>query len=393
MFRDAVSQQDKDLVFYVRDLVNNFIVPKAVSYDAGGNDSFDWSAIALLAEHNLLAPTISPRYGGRGISVLTTAMILEEIAAGSAGVATAAATNLHAISPIALAGTEKQRMEYLPRLTSSQPALGALAMIEHGSNLDIMTQGFEKLDISGSSVKAEHLDSGQAVLNGEKEYVMNAAVAEFITALVQFPVDNAAPHTGLAIVTLPMQYPGLSLGNIRKKLGLRYCNTSEVIFRQVTIEPEHLVGDPGKGFQLFKECLQQSVPYIGAIGVGIARAAYQHALQTSKERMISGRPVFEESNVSNALVDMASKLNAARLSVHRACWLIDQGRDCSLSSSRAKIISSTVAQEITARAMEIVGGKAYVRGSQAENYLRDAKMLSIVDGSEHFHRCLLTSQL
>lgn len=392
MFRDTISQQDKDLVFLVRDMVASYIAPRAVEYDTRGNDFFDWSAIYLLAEHNLLAPTVGPEYGGRGLSVLTTAMLLEEIAAGCAGVATVVATNLHAISPLLLAGTEKQRQQFFPGLARPRPALGALAMIEFGPNLDIM-EHTQSVDIRGSSVKAVPSEDGTAILKGRKDYVMNASVADFMTALVHFPDLNGKEMSDIRLVALPMNTPGLTLGDTRRKLGLRYCNTAEVIFEDIQIDQNQQVGTPGKGFHLFRECLNRCVPYLAAISLGVARAAYQHALDTSKERLISGRPVFEESVVNNTLVDMASKLNAARLSVHRACWTIDQGREPSLTSSQAKIISNSVAQEITSRAMEIIGGKAYVRGSRAEKYLRDAKMLSIVDGGEHFHRCLLASQL
>lgn len=392
MFRDTVSKKDKDLVFEIRDLVRSSILPRAIEFDLRGNDQFDWSAIEILAQHNLLAPTISPDYGGRGFSVLTTAMILEEIAAGCAGVATVVAANLHAISPLLVAGTEEQRRRYLPVLTDCQPKLGAVALVEHGSNLDIMahTQNF---DIRGSSLKAKSQGNRSAVISGHKDYVMNAAVADFMTALVQRPIDAGGETSGIQLVVLPMDNPGIKLGNIRHKLGLRYCKTAEVLFDEVTIDEQNMVGNAEDGIELFKNCLYRSIPYIGAICLGVARAAYQHALETSKARLISGRPVFEESTVSHALVDMASKLNAARLSVHRACWTIDEGKNCALTSLRAKIISSSVAQEITSRSLEIVGGKAYVRGSYAEKFLRDAKMLSIIDGSEHFHRCLLASQL
>lgn len=387
MFRDTISPADKELVFFTRDLVTQKIAPQAMNYDAHGNNFFDVSALEVLAEHNLLAPNISPDYGGRGLSNLVTAMILEEIAAGCAGVAIAVAANLHAISPLMTAGTKEQLQQYLPLLTNGKTGLGAIAMVETGVNLDILLHT-EKISICGSSLKAELDDQKQTIINGSKDYVMNAVAAAFITTLAEFQDSS-----GFQVMVVPMDTPGLIIGNTRHQLGLRYCSTAEVNFKDLKAESHHMIGSPSQGLEIFKECLYRTVPFIGAICVGVARAAYQHALEVSKERMISGHPVFEESAVSHSLVNMASQLNAARLSVHQACWNIDEGRDFTLTSPQAKIVSSQAAQDITWRAMEIVGGQAYVSGNKTEKYLRDAKMLSIVDGSEQFHRCLLASQL
>jgi alkylation response protein AidB-like acyl-CoA dehydrogenase len=392
MFRDTISQQDKELVFFTRDLVTKHIAPRALDYDTHGNDYFDGSALDILAEHNLLAPIISPDYGGRGLSALVTAMILEEIGAACAGVAASVAANIHSITPLLVAGTDEQLRQYLPLMTAPKTSMGAIAMVENGINLDILLQT-EKVHIRGSSLKAQRDDQENIIINGSKDYVMNAAAANFITAMVEYDNDSDPVASRFQLMVIPMDTPGIIPGESRRKLGLRYCSTSAIQFKELKVEPQFMIGSPGSGVQLFRECLLRTVPFIGAICVGVARAAYQHALEVSKERKISGHPVFQESAVSHSLVSMASKLNAARLSVHHACWTIDQNRDFTLASPQAKIVSSQAAQDITSRAMEIVGGQAYVNGNKAEKYLRDAKMLSIVDGSEQFHRCLLASQL
>lgn len=392
MFRDTISKQDRELVFFTRDLVTKHIAPRALEYDAHGNDSFDSSALDILAEHNLLAPIISPEYGGRGLSTLVTAMIMEEIAAGCAGVAASVAANIHAICPLLVAGTEEQMRQYLPLMTAPKTSLGAIAIMENGFNLDILLQT-EEVNICGSSLKAKSGNQEDMIINGSKDYVMNAAAANFITTMIEYDNDSEPISSRFQLLTIPMDTPGIKLDEPRRKLGLRYCSTSAIHFQELKAEPQFMIGSPGTGMQIFAECLYRTVPFIGAICVGVARAAYQHALEVSKERRISGHPVFQESTVSHSLVNMASKLNAARLSVHHACWRIDQGHDYTLTSPQAKLVSSQAAQDITSRAMEIVGSQAYVNGNKAEKYLRDAKMLSIVDGSEQFHRYLLASQL
>lgn len=390
MFRSTITSQEKDLVMMVRELVQKNIAPRAVEYDSRDTENFDWSAVDLLAEHNLLAPSIPKEYGGRGLSHLTTAMILEEIAAGCAGVATCVASNLHAISPLFTNGTEAQRQEFIPSLTQKKAKLGALAMVENKPNLDILAH-CEHIDIRDSSVSGV---SGQDTLclNGFKEYVLNGQGASFVGIMFSSSRSENAKR-GMQVALLPMNTPGIKVVKQRKLLGLRYCSSSELIFDNVVVDPQYLIGKPGSGFLVFMQNLERSAPYIGAVALGISRAAYELALTVSKNRLINGRPSFEESAVRFALVDMANKLNAARLSVHMACWLIDNDMDCSQASSKCKIISSRVAQEITGAAMEIIGGRAYLRGYQAEIYLRDAKMLSLLDGTEQFHKHLLAAQL
>ncbi|CFX99191.1 Acyl-CoA dehydrogenase/oxidase C-terminal [Syntrophomonas zehnderi OL-4] len=390
MFRSTISEQDRDLVMMVRELVQTQIAPQAIMYDAQNEDSFDWSAVDILADHNLLALSIPEEYGGRGLSHLTTTMIIEEIAAGCAGVATVVAANLHAASPLLISGTEEQRRQFLPLLTAQKARLGGLAMMENQPNLDILARS-ESLEILGSSIYALEDDNDDIlILNGFKDYVMNGQVASFITFMFTLPPQGG--KNGIQVAVLPADTPGIRLGRVRHKLGLKYCSTCELIFEDVKLNPEYLIGKPRSGFLIFMQNLDRCLPYVGAIALGVARSAYDTALAVSKKKFVLGRPSFEESAISFALVDMAAKLNAARLSVHLASWLIDQELDSSQASSKSKIISSRVAQEITTAAMEITGGRAYIRGYPSEKYLRDAKMLSMIDGSEQFHKALIASQ-
>ncbi|HZK43837.1 MAG TPA: acyl-CoA dehydrogenase family protein [Syntrophomonadaceae bacterium] len=390
MFRHTIPSQETDLVMMAREITQNFISPNAIELDQRVGGSTDFATINLLAEHNLLAPNLPSEYGGLGISHLATAMILEEIAVGCAGIATIISTNLHAISPIITAGTLEQKQEYLPKLTNKTPHLAALTLIEHKPNLDIFAHP-EAMSISRSSIKVKKgSEEGCTVLRGHKDYVMNANIADFFVTM--YSSTPYGDKKDLQVIVLPMDTPGVAVGEVRNTLGLRSCSANEVVFDNVEIANNHKIGKPGSGLLVFMQNLDRSVAYTGAICLGVARAAYETALKTSKIRMYMGRPSFEESAVSYALVDMATKLNAARLSVHLACSLIDSDLDFSQAASKSKVIASSVAQEVTAKAMEIVGGRAYLYGHESEKYLRDAKMLSIVDGSEQFHRSLIAAQ-
>ncbi len=390
MFRHTISKQDRELVMMVRELAQNLITPNSAEDDKRDSGGLDFVALNMLAEHNLLAPSIPEKYGGRGLSSLTTAMILEEIAVACAGTATIVSTNLHAISPILTAGTLEQQEEFLPQLTNRTPQLGALAVIEHKPNLDIFAHA-ETMNINSSSLNAEDADEEDIILKGYKDYVVNAKLAGFFTTM--YSTTPYGDKKGLQVVALPMDTPGLMVGKTQKTLGLRGCIANEIIFDNVKVAKKYLIGKKGSGFLVFMQNLDRNVAYTGAVSLGVARAAYETALEASKTRMFMGKPSFEESAVSYALVEMATKINAARLSVHLACWCIDNDLEYSQAASKSKVLSSSVAQEVTTKAMQIVGGKAYLYGHQSEKYLRDAKMLSILDGSEQFHRGLIAAQL
>lgn len=389
MFRHMISKQDHDLVMEVRQLSQSY-VNDSLENEEKDKSGFDYVTLNMLAEHNLLAPSIPKKFGGKGLSTLTTAMIIEELAVASAGVATIVSTNLHAISPILTAGTTKQQEDFLPQLTNKTPKLGAIAVAEHKPNLDFFAHP-NTINIRPASLNVKGANGENILLKGFKDYVMNAKLAAFFTTM--YSTTSHGDKKGLQVIVLPMDTPGLIVGKSQKTLGLRGCIANEIIFDNVKVHEDYLIGKKGSGFLVFMQNLDRNVAYTGAICVGVARAAYETALEASKNRMFMGKPSFEESAVSYALVDMATKINAARLSVHLACWCIDNDLEYSQAASKSKVIASSVAQEVAAKAMEIVGGQAYLYGHPSEKYLRDAKMLSIVDGSEQFHRNLIAAQL
>lgn len=389
MFRSLISEEESKQVYLVRDLVEKNIKEKASEYDAKGDQGFDWSALEIFAEHNLLAPSIPKKYGGLGYSNLVTAMILEEIAYGCAGVATVIAANLHAINPLLTVGTEEQREEFLPLLTGKKAQLSGLAMSEKISNLGI-TSHHDSFDIKGTSILAEENEE-YLILNGYKNHVMNGSVASFLTLLVTLSPRGEKPDLQVLIMPLPRE--GLKVISNKSKLGLKYCDFSEIFLDQVKIEKKYMVGKKGSGFLVLMQNMDRMVPYIAAIAVGVSRAAYEHALDSARSRFVMGKPSFEESAVSFSLVDMATRINAGRLSMHLACWLIDNDLEYSQASSKAKILVSDLVQEITHKSMEVIGGGAFRKGQISEKLLRDAKMLSLLDGSGHFHRSLLASQI
>ncbi|WP_018085072.1 acyl-CoA dehydrogenase family protein [Desulfurispora thermophila] len=375
----------------VRALVQERIAPAALQIDRQGDLSFDYSLAGLLAGKNLLAPTVPREYGGRGLDYFTTALLLEEISAGCAGLAAVVMANIHAASPLILAGSREQKQKYLPLLTGPQANLAAFALTEKAAGSDMGA-----LETSATPCREESAapagGGGQRwLLNGSKDYVINGGVARFITLFAT--TDPANKRGSMLSFLVPGDAPGLQVGAVRQKMGIRYAHTVQLLFNNVRLEAENVIGRPGSAYLLLMQTFDRGRALAGAIGIGIARAAYEYALQYSKERVQFGRPVFSHQGVSFTLAELATSIEAARLLVWKACWLIDRDLDYSMASSMAKLAASRVAVQVTAKAMEICGGSSYLQGHPVEMYLRDARVLPIIEGTDNVQKLVITSLL
>ncbi|MGI6548655.1 MAG: acyl-CoA dehydrogenase family protein [Syntrophomonadales bacterium] len=377
-----LTREQKRIVEKTRGLVREEITPKSLEIDAKGDDQFDWSIANLLSKHNLLCPTIPKEYGGLGMNHLTCALLIEEISTGCAGVATVLNASIHAASPIVLAGTREQKESFLPLLTSTTPALAAFALTEPGAGSDI--------ESISSSAEAE---GKEYVITGTKDFVLNASVASFFSAFVFIPpFSNRA---ALRAFIIPASTPGLSLGRVRNKVGIRYANTSEVLFDQVRVSADNMVGGnrSGSGYLLLTQTLDRGRALVGAVAVGIAQAAFNLALNHARTRVQFGKPIMKNQAVSFALAEMATKIELARLMTWKACWLIDQDRDYTTASSMAKWYASETALEVTSKAVEILGAGGYMANTYADKYSRDARVLATVEGTNNIQKAIIASLL
>lgn len=376
----ALSPAQEQLMEEFRDLTVHKIAPLVANLDAAGDEHFDFLPAQILAEHNFLTPTIPREYGGRGLDYFTTSLVLEELAATCAGVASVVTANIHAASPIILAGTRQQKKTYLPLLADKKAHLAALALTEPEAGSDIAS-------ISTLAVK----NKGGWIINGVKEFVISGGIASFTTLFATTNPDQK--RSGMIAFVLPSGLLGLKEGQVRRKMGIRYARTAQLILEQVPATDEMVIGKEGSAYLLLMQTFDRGRALAGAVGVGLARAAYEYALEYSKKRHQFGRPVFSQQAVAFNLADLLTKIEAARLLVWKACWLIDQDLDYSMLSSMAKITGSSLAQEATAAAMDICGGRSYLKGLPVEKYLRDARVLSLIEGTNNIQKAVIASQM
>lgn len=379
MVNFSLSCAQENLIEEMRYVATERIVPVIRELDER-DDDFDFRPVQALAEHNLLTPIIPRAYGGRGLDYFTTALLLEELGATCAGVATVVAANIHAAGPIILAGTKQQKTTFLPPLASPEPHLAAFALTEPDAGSDI-----------GSLATMATYEQGVWKVNGVKDFIINGGIAHFTTVFATTDLQNK--RAGMIALVLPAGVPGLEVGAVRNKMGIRYARTVQLVMKNAMIPDELVIGRKGSAYLLLMQTFDRGRALAGAVGVGIARAAFEYALRYSKERHQFGRPVFSQQAISFTLAELQTKIESARLLVWKACWLIDNDLDYTMASSMAKIAGSQVAQEATAAAMDILGGKGYLKDCPVEKLLRDARVLSLIEGTNHIQKAIIATQL
>lgn len=371
-----MNKEQNRQVSLVRQLAQDKIAPLALEMDQAQGD-FNWHFINLLAEENLIAPIIPIEYGGRGLGYLTLAMLIEEIAAACAGLAAAMVGTMHGILPIIIGGAEQQKETFLPLLTNKKAALASFALTEPQGGSDI-----ESLQTSALYNKEG------VILNGVKDYVINGAVASFITLCAK---SNPAAQRAFQLFIIPADKIKAQL--TRNTMGIKYANTAQITIDNVQLDKLYAIGKRDSGYLLLSQTLDIGRALIAAIEVGIARAAFQLVLNYARERRQFGRPIFTNQGISFPLAAMATSIEAARLMVWRACDLIDKEEDFTQASSMAKVYASEVAQLVTAGAIDIIGAAAYDTGHIANVYFRDAKVCSIVGGTSNVQKMIISSLL
>lgn len=383
------TNEEIDLIYEMRELATTKIAQRAIYLDSIGDEVQDWVIPELLAKRNLLAPAIPKEFGGREISMRMHAALIEELAAGCAGAAAIVVANNYAITPILVAGSKELKEEFLPYLTTKNPNLACTAINETRADYNLERPERSSEDITRiSSVAVTKGD--EVIINGSKDYIINGSVAKFILMLVRS--NDSRRKSRLQFYLVPNTSPGIEVAEVLRKAGLRSCHTVKLNFNNVTIPEAYKVGEGG-GYLLLMQTFDRNRTLLGAIGVGIAKAAYELALDVAKTNQIFNRTNSYSYHVSSTLADLSTQIDAARLAVMRAAYYIDADENYARVSTMAKLYATQVAQHVTSTAVDLIGRLGFLVGHPAEKYLRDAQMLSMIAGSDYLHRHVLATQL
>ncbi len=356
------------------------IKPYAAELDRRQDKTFDWGIVRRFAKANLLGLDVPKEYGGLGVDHLTSAVVSEELAAACLGMSGPAGGTWLATTCLALVGNEDQKKRYLPLVCGENATLAGLAVTEPEAGSDIA--GIR----TQAARKGDHY-----ILNGTKTFITNAGLAGFYVVFAT--TDPRKRDGGLNAFIVDGDATGLRLGAIEDTMGLRASQTGELIFENVEVLVENLLGVENTGFLIAMQTLDIARPCMGASAVGVARSAFEVALSYARERKHSGRPIIENQAISFMLADMATQIESARLLTWKASWLIDQGMDSTMASSMCKVFATEMAEKICSRAIQILGGRGYTRKWPLEKYLRDVKALQIYEGTNQIQRIIISSML
>src|SRR5215467_12680810 len=372
------SEELLEIKRIVRDFADREIRPHVEEWDE--KQIFPRDVLKKLAELGFMGVLIPSEYGGAGLGYLEYVTIVEELSRvdGSVGISVAAHNSL-CTGHIYNFGSEQQRRKFVEPLAKGQK-LGAWSLTEPEAGSDA----------AGTQTVAR-LDGDHWVLNGQKTFTTHGTYGDICVAMAV--TDKTAGHHGISAFILEKGMPGFTPGKKENKLGLRASDTSTVVFEDCCVPKENLLGEAGSGFVDALKVLDGGRISIAALAVGMAQGAYDAAMHYAKQRKQFGRPIADFQAIQFKLADMATEIDAARLLMHRAAWMKDNGMQTTVQSSMAKLYAGEVAVRVANECVQIHGGYGYIKEYPAEKYYRDVKLCTIGEGTSEIQRMVIAREL
>lgn len=363
----------------IREFANEVVAPGAIERDR--TNEFPVEIFKQLSEMGMMGLPFSEEYGGAGADTISFAIVTEELsrACASTGITYSAHISLGG-APLNLFGTEEQKQKYL-RPICEGTSLGAFGLTEPNAGSD-----------AGGTQTTAKLENGMYTIDGSKVYITNASYAKHL-ALTAITGKTDKGGKEISAIIVPTDAKGFTVIDNYEKMGLHASNTTELVLEDVQVPEENLLGTKGNGFRQFLVTLDGGRIGIGAMAVGIAQAAYDRALQYSKERKQFGKPLSEFQITQFKLADMAMKIELARNMVYKAAWMKDEGKKFTKEAAMCKLYASEIAMEVADQAIQIHGGYGYMREYEVERYMRDAKLLEIGEGTSEIQRMVIARQI
>lgn len=371
-----LNDEQKMIQQLARDFTNNEIIPVAEHYDQ--THEYPWPVIRKAQELGLTTLNVPEQYGGLGLSLLEECVVAMELARGCTGMSTAMGVNGLAILPVLIAGNDAQQEEYCGRLVNGEMASYGLTEPEAGS------------DVAGIKTTARR-ENGRYILNGSKTFITGATVSNFYTVFAY--TDANARYNGMSCFVVERDWEGVSVGKPFNKMGQHASDTAELIFDNVQVPAENLLGNEGDGFMIAMKVFDRSRPPTSAGAVGLAQRALEEAIKYAKERTVKGKPLWKYQAISHMIADMAMEVEAARLLTLQAAWAYDAGVRNTLYSAFSKAYAADKAMKVATDAVQVFGGYGYMSEYPVEKLMRDAKIYQIYEGTSQIQREIIVREL
>lgn len=361
-----------------RDFAQKELLPGVIERD--NEQRFPKEQIAMMGELGFLGMMVDPAYGGGGMDSISYTLAMEEISKVDASASVIMSVNNSLVCwGIEKYGSEAQKEKYLPLLTSGKK-LGAFCLSEPEAGSDATSQRTTAED------KGDHY-----LLNGTKNWITNGNSAGIYLVIAQ--TDVSKKHKGINALIVEREYDGFTVGKKEDKLGIRGSDTHSLMFSDVKVPKENRIGEDGFGFKFAMNTLNGGRIGIASQAVGIASGALELSLKYSKERKAFGTEISNHQAIQFKMADMATKIEAARLLVHKAALKKDKGEDFVESAAMAKLFASGVAMESTVEAVQIHGGYGFVKEFHVERLMRDAKITQIYEGTSEIQKMVIARSI
>jgi acyl-CoA dehydrogenase len=370
----AFGDEERMLIDAVRTLARDEIAPRAAAYDRSGE--FPWDNVKAINALGLNAMFVPDAYGGAQMSYGAYLECVREISKACASTGVIWATNFHAMKPLVDWGNEEQKQRLLPKV-----AAGALASL-------VITEPTAGSDATGMKTSFRP-DGDDIIVNGAKTFITNGAHADLMLLFGKWSgIEDS--KSSISVLIMEKGTPGLSVVREEDKMGLRASSTATLAFDNCRVPRANLLCNPGDGLKILLASLNKSRPSVAAHALGIARGAFEDAVNYINERKQSGRKIVEFQGIQFMLADMATDLAQCEAWLWYVAGMVDSGAtDFGVESSMLKMRASDVAMRITTDALQLHGGYGYIKDFRAERLMRDAKITQIWEGTNQIHRQLI----
>lgn len=373
-----LTEQQKMMQKLFKEVANAEVKENAADVDE--QERFPVESVEVMRQAKMLGIPFPREYGGAGADYLSYVLAVEELAktCATTSVVLSAHTSL-CTSPIATFGNADQKAKYLPDLCTGKK-LGAFGLTEPNAGTDA----------AGQQTTAV-LDGDYYILNGTKIFITNAGEADIYVIFAM--TDKTKGTHGISAFIVEKDYEGFTFGLHEKKLGIRGSATRELIFNNVKVPKENLLGREGMGFKIAMQTLDGGRIGIAAQALGIAQGAIDEAIPYVKQRKQFGRPIAKFQNTQFQLADMQTKVDAARGLVYKAAMAKEQGQPYTVLAAEAKLFAAETAMEVTTKAIQLLGGYGYTRDLPVERMFRDAKITEIYEGTSEVQRMVISGAM
>ncbi len=372
------TEEQRAIQEAVRDFAVSVLKPVVMEYDE--SQKFPFPIVKELAGMGCMGILVPETYGGSGLGYTEYALIIEELARIDPSVAlTVAAHNGLCTNHILMHANEEQKGKYLPKLASGE-WIGAWGLTEPVSGSD-----------AASMITTAVKEGDEWVINGSKTFITHGGVGQ--VAVIMAVTDKSKHSKGISAFIVETDTPGFIVNKKENKLGMRASDTCQLMFDNMRIPAENLVGVEGEGFKQAMKILEGGRISIAALSVGLAQGSLDESLKYSGERHQFGKPINAFQGIQFKLADMATEIEAARLMTYKAASLKDAGKPLGNSAAMAKLFASEVAERCSNEAVQIFGGYGFIKDFPVEKFYRDVKLLTIGEGTSEVQRIVISRQL